>query len=54
MKQPLGFGGAPLGNLFAAITDEAALCLVRRAFDRGIRYFDTAPHYGNGLSEHRI
>ena len=54
MKQPLGFGGAPLGNLFAAITDEAALSLVRRAFDRGIRYFDTAPHYGNGLSEHRI
>ena len=54
MQQPLGFGGAPLGNLFAAITDEAALSLVRRAFDRGIRYFDTAPHYGNGLSEHRI
>src|SRR5262249_44395234 len=54
MDEPLGFGGAPLGNLFAAIADEAAVKLVRHAFDRGIRYFDTAPHYGNGLSEHRI
>jgi D-threo-aldose 1-dehydrogenase len=54
MQQPLGFGGAPVGNLYAAIADEAASSLVRRAFDRGIRYFDTAPHYGNGLSEHRI
>jgi D-threo-aldose 1-dehydrogenase len=54
MQQPLGFGGAPLGNLFAVIADEAASKLVRRAFERGIRYFDTAPHYGNGLSEHRM
>jgi len=54
MDGPLGFGGAPLGNLFSAIADDAASTLVRRAFDRGIRYFDTAPHYGNGLSEHRI
>jgi D-threo-aldose 1-dehydrogenase len=54
MQQPLGFGGAPLGNLFAAIADEAATGLVHHAFDRGIRYFDTAPHYGNGLSEHRM
>ena len=54
MDGPLGFGGAPLGNLFSAIADDAASRLVRRAFDRGIRYFDTAPHYGNGLSEHRI
>ena len=54
MQQILGFGGAPLGNLFAAIAEDAATKLVRHAFDRGIRYFDTAPHYGNGLSEHRI
>jgi len=54
MQQALGFGGAPLGNLFAPIADEDAATLVRHAFDRGIRYFDTAPHYGNGLSEHRI
>jgi len=49
-----GFGGAPLGNLFSSIADGDALALVRRAFERGIRYFDTAPHYGSGLSEHRI
>ena len=51
---PLAFGGAPLGNLFAAVDDADATALVRHAFARGIRYFDTAPHYGNGLSEHRI
>ena len=51
---PLGFGGAPLGNLFAAIPDADAVSLVRRAWERGVRYFDTAPHYGSGLSEHRI
>jgi D-threo-aldose 1-dehydrogenase len=50
----LGFGGAPLGNLFAPIADGAAVALVRHAHQRGVRYFDTAPHYGNGLSEHRI
>src|ERR1700741_3943498 len=54
MHEPLGFGGAPLGNLFAAIAEDDALKLVRHAYDRGIRYFDTAPHYGNGLSEHRM
>ncbi|HVN35022.1 MAG TPA: aldo/keto reductase [Casimicrobiaceae bacterium] len=54
MEQPLGFGGAPLGNLYSAIADDAAASLVRHAYDRGIRYFDTAPHYGNGLSEHRM
>ena len=51
---PLGFGGAPLGNLYAAIDDGAAVAAVRRAWDIGIRHFDTAPHYGHGLSEHRI
>ena len=54
MQQTLGLGGAPLGNLFSAIAEDAATGLVRRAFDCGIRYFDTAPHYGNGLSEHRF
>jgi D-threo-aldose 1-dehydrogenase len=49
-----GFGGAPIGNLFAAVESSAAAALVRHAFDRGIRYFDTAPHYGNGLSERRV
>ncbi len=50
----LGFGGAPLGNLFAPVGDVDAHALVRHAFEAGVRYFDTAPHYGNGLSEHRI
>lgn len=52
--QRLGFGGAPLGNLYRAMADEAAVGLVRHAWDVGIRYFDTAPHYGHGLSEQRI
>jgi D-threo-aldose 1-dehydrogenase len=50
----LGFGGAPLGNLFAPITESAAGELVARAWTHGVRYFDTAPHYGHGLSEHRL
>jgi D-threo-aldose 1-dehydrogenase len=50
----LGFGGAPLGNLFAALADDAAADLVQHAYACGVRYFDTAPHYGNGLSERRI
>src|SRR5438876_10989753 len=55
MREPrLGFGGAPIGNLFTSVESDAAAALVRHAFDRGIRYFDTAPHYGNGLSERRI
>jgi D-threo-aldose 1-dehydrogenase len=54
MDPNLGLGGAPLGNLFAPIDDGDAIALVRHAFDRGVRYFDTAPHYGSGLSEHRI
>lgn len=50
----LGLGGAPLGNLFAAIRDDAAMALVGAAWASGCRTFDTAPHYGNGLSEHRL
>jgi D-threo-aldose 1-dehydrogenase len=51
---PLALGAAPLGNLYNAITDAQAIDTVRRAFDGGVRYFDTAPHYGSGLSEQRI
>ena len=51
---PLGLGCAQLGNLYHAITDETAEAAVRRAWDEGIRYFDTAPHYGLGLSERRL
>src|SRR5690349_11770473 len=50
----LGFGAASLGNLFSAIDDETAAHAVAAAFDAGIRYFDTAPHYGLGLSERRL
>ncbi len=51
---PLGFGGAPLGNLFSAVPEEVAQALVRHAHAKGVRYFDTAPHYGQGLSEQRF
>lgn len=50
----LGLGGAPLGNLFTVIDDTQAQMLVQTAWDSGCRTFDTAPHYGNGLSEHRL
>jgi D-threo-aldose 1-dehydrogenase len=50
----LGLGGAPLGNLFTAIDDAQAQLLMQTAWDSGCRTFDTAPHYGNGLSERRI
>jgi D-threo-aldose 1-dehydrogenase len=50
----LGFGGAPLGNLFRALDERQAIDAVRRAWTAGIRYFDTAPLYGSGLSEQRI
>lgn len=50
----LGLGGAPLGNLFSALGDDAAQALVQQAWQGGCRTFDTAPHYGNGLSEHRL
>ncbi|MDA8249718.1 MAG: aldo/keto reductase [Rhodospirillales bacterium] len=51
---PLGMGGAPLGNLFARIPDEVAAATIQAAWDSDIRHFDTAPHYGAGLSEHRV
>lgn len=51
---PLGLGGAPLGNLFRAIDDDTASATVDAAWQAGIRLFDTAPHYGLGLSERRL
>ncbi|GAA1941450.1 aldo/keto reductase [Kitasatospora viridis] len=50
----LGFGAAVIGNLYRATTDEEAAAAVAAARDHGIRYFDTAPHYGLGLSERRL
>jgi D-threo-aldose 1-dehydrogenase len=50
----LSFGGAAIGNLFTAVTDDEARAAVDAAWDGGIRTFDTAPHYGLGLSERRL
>jgi D-threo-aldose 1-dehydrogenase len=50
----LGFGTAPLGNLYRAISDGEAEAILDRAWEAGIRYFDTAPLYGLGLSETRL
>lgn len=50
----LSFGAAGLGNLYTPITDEEAAAAIDAAWDAGIRYFDTAPHYGIGLSERRL
>ena len=51
---PLGFGGAPVGNLYTLVSEADAQSAVEAAFARGIRYFDTAPLYGHGLSEERL
>ena len=50
----LGLGCAPLGNLFRAVDDDVAAATVDAAWDAGWRLFDTAPLYGNGLSERRV
>ena len=49
-----GLGGAPLGNLGQAMSEDQAADLVASAWVDGVRYFDTAPAYGNGLSELRF
>ena len=54
LKGPLGFGAAPLGNMFRNIPDGEASATVEAAWDQGTRYFDTAPFYGAGLSEIRL
>lgn len=50
----LGFGTAPLGNLYRAISDDEAHAVLTKAWDLGVRYFDTAPLYGLGLAETRL
>ncbi|WP_042402546.1 aldo/keto reductase [Streptacidiphilus carbonis] len=50
----LSFGAAAIGNLFAEVSDQDAAEAVAAAWDGGIRSFDTAPHYGLGLSERRL
>jgi D-threo-aldose 1-dehydrogenase len=50
----LGFGGAPLGNMHRVVAEDEADATLAAAWDAGLRYFDTAPLYGHGLSEIRI
>jgi D-threo-aldose 1-dehydrogenase len=50
----LSFGAAGIGNLYSVVTDDMARAAVDVAWEQGIRYFDTAPHYGLGLSERRL
>ncbi|MFZ3572938.1 aldo/keto reductase [Streptomyces sp. BH097] len=50
----LGFGGAAIGNLYTPVRDDEAHLALDAAWEAGLRYFDTAPHYGLGLSERRI
>ena len=50
----IGFGGAPIGGLFSAVSEEAAFGALEAAWNGGVRYFDTAPLYGYGLSEQRM
>ena len=49
----MGFGAAPIGNIFRPISEEDSGALIKAAWDAGVRYFDTAPMYGHGLSEAR-
>ena len=50
----LGYGAANVGNLFRPLTDDEAWAVLEAAWDAGIRHYDTAPHYGLGLSERRL
>ena len=50
----LGFGAAAIGNLYSAVADEVAEAAAREAYRLGVRFFDTAPFYGYGLSEQRL
>jgi D-threo-aldose 1-dehydrogenase len=51
---PLGLGGAPIGNLFNRVPAHVAKETIDAAWAAGVRHFDTAPHYGAGLSERRL
>jgi D-threo-aldose 1-dehydrogenase len=50
----IGLGAAQLGNLGRAVSDDDARATVDAAWELGVRYYDTAPHYGLGLSERRL
>jgi D-threo-aldose 1-dehydrogenase len=54
MVGEIGVGCGTLGNLYREVTDEMAEAVIDTAWDAGLRYFDTAPFYGLGLSETRV
>lgn len=54
IKNKLGLGTAPLGNMFRAVPEDEAMQTIQSAWEEGIRYFDTAPFYGAGLAEIRL
>lgn len=54
MVGSVGFGAASIGNLYRAVDDDTARDAVHAAWETGVRYFDTAPHYGLGVSERRL
>ena len=54
LQGKIGFGTAPLGNMYRNIPEEEAIATVDAAWESGIRYFDTAPLYGSGLAEMRL
>lgn len=54
LRDDLGLGCAPIGNLYTSVADDDAVATVRAALGLGVRFFDTAPHYGAGESERRL
>ncbi len=50
----MGFGAAPIGNFLRPISEAESEAMINQAWDAGMRYFDTAPYYGHGLSEARV
>jgi D-threo-aldose 1-dehydrogenase len=50
---PFGFGTAPVGNIFREIDEQTSEAMFQESWDQGVRYYDTAPMYGHGLSELR-
>ncbi|WP_002146532.1 aldo/keto reductase [Bacillus cereus] len=54
LKEKIGFGTAPLGNMYRNIPEEEAIATVDASWENGVRYFDTAPLYGSGLAEIRL
>lgn len=54
LTNKIGLGTGPLGNMYRDVSEEEAQATIKSAWDEGIRYFDTAPHYGAGLAELRL